>query len=266
MTLFNTRGIVLKITAHGESDKLVTFFSNDLGRVTGIAKGAQRSRRRFVNKLEEFSWLHLFYRPPRGASGLVLISEADLLCAHLTIRTDYHRYVCAMFISELTLRFTRDNDPDPRLAILLRWAFASLDQGILPQKVAVLYQLKLLSIIGYRPELNRCGNCQQLVTASHSFIFLPGNGALLCNACRNRQNIPNKDRLSLQTLKCLAKAQVASIEQLNRLRLSPSTITEALESLYQYSFHLLQHDIHSWHVMRTLHGPISQANRSGDCP
>jgi DNA repair protein RecO (recombination protein O) len=252
MTLRSTCGVVLKISAHGESDKLVTLYTNDLGRVTGIAKGAKRSKQRFVNKLEEFTHLQIFYRPPRGPAGLLFISEAELLCAHLSIRKNYRRYVCAMYISELMLRFTRDNDPDPRLYALLKWAIASLNTDDAPQKIAALFHLQLLARAGYRPELNRCGNCQQPVGPERTFIFLPGNGSLLCNFCHPRQNSPNFNCLSVQTLKFLARAQIASLEQLNRLQLSGQIATEALGSLYHYTFHLLQQDIHSWQVMRAL--------------
>jgi DNA repair protein RecO (recombination protein O) len=252
MTLRSTCGIVLKISAHGESDKLVTFYSNDLGRVTGIAKGAKKSRHRFVNKLEEFSHLQIVYRPPRGLTGLLFISEAELLCAHLSIRKDYRRYVCAMYISELMLRFTRDNDPDPRLYALLKWAFASLDAEDTPQKIAALYHLQLLATAGYRPELHRCGSCQQPVSPDRTYIFLPGNGSLLCSSCHLWQGGPAFNRLSVQTLKFLARAQIAGLERLNRLQLSGQPAAEALESLYHYSFHLLQQDIHSWQAMRSL--------------
>ena len=100
MTLQSTCAIVLKVAEHGEADKLVTCYSRELGRITGLAKGAKRSARRFVNKLEEFSLLQLFYRPPRSPSGLTFIGEAELLRAHLSLRTVYPRYVVAAYLGE----------------------------------------------------------------------------------------------------------------------------------------------------------------------
>ena len=47
-----TPALVLRGRTHGESDKIVTFLTRDWGKVTGIAKGAKRSQRRFVNVLE----------------------------------------------------------------------------------------------------------------------------------------------------------------------------------------------------------------------
>ncbi len=155
MTLRSTCAIVLKVADHGESDELVTCYSRELGRITGLAKGAKRSARRFVNKLEEFSLLQLLCRPPRSASGLYFIGEAELLRAHLSLRTVYPRYVAAAFLCELTLRFTRDNDPDQRIFALLQWALDALDRGEAVAKTAALFHLLLLDAAGYRPELLR---------------------------------------------------------------------------------------------------------------
>jgi len=251
MSLRSTCGIILKISDHGESDKLVTLYSEDIGRVTGIAKGAKRSKRRFVNKLEEFSHLRIFYHPPRALSGLLLISEAELLSANLSLRKDYRRYVSATYISELTLRFTRDNDPDVQIYALLKWAFSSLDVHEEPQKIALLFHLQLLTVVGYRPELNRCGRCLHPVASDRTFIFLPGTGSLLCNSCSCQQR-PTHNGLSIQTLKFLTNAQITGLERLNRLQLQGKPTSEALEALYHYSLHLLQQDIHSWQAIRRL--------------
>jgi DNA repair protein RecO (recombination protein O) len=275
MTLRSTCAIVLKIVDHGESDKLVTFYSNNLGRITGIAKGAKKSRHRFVNKLELFSRLQMLYRPPRNPSGLLFISEAELLCAHLSLRTSFQRYVAAMYICELLLRFTRDSDPDPQLYALLQWALVSLDHADTPQKITALYHLQLLAVVGYRPEIQQCGHCGHPVGPGRSYLFIPGSGSLLCSACHHQQG-PHSSRLSVQALKFLASAQMVPLERLNRLQLSRQTAAEAMEALYHYTFHLLQQDIHSWQAMRALAAvPARKKNApspgaiqatSGNCP
>jgi DNA repair protein RecO (recombination protein O) len=56
----------------------------------------------------------------------------------------------------------------------------------------------------------------------------------------------------VQALKFLASAQATGLKRLNRLQLSGYTATEAMESLYYYTLHLLQQDIHSWQAMRGL--------------
>lgn len=255
MSTCRTRGIVLHVTDHSEADKIVTFLSPDLGRVAGIAKGAKRSQKRFVNKLEEFSLLQILYRPARG-DGLLLLSEADLENAHLPIRTHYERYVAAMHAAELVLRFTREHDPDPAIFTLLAWALQSLTDGREPLAVAVYFQLRLLGLAGYEPLLDRCGFCGTGVTNGGRYALHAGRGALVCARCQEMQPAALLT-LSVQTLKFLHHAQHADLQNLARLCLSRHNALEALTILHRYSQHLLQHDIHAWRQVRRLAGDQS---------
>jgi DNA repair protein RecO (recombination protein O) len=251
MNLYRTCGIVLRTVGHGESDKLVTFYSPDIGRVTGIAKGAKRSKRRFVNKLEECSLLQIFYRPPKGTAGLFLISEAELLDAHLPLRTDVRKYAAAMYLCELVMRFTHDNDSDPRLYAVLQWALEALSRAKTPLPTVALAHLRLLDAVGYRPELNRCTSCRQAVVMGRTYKFLPGNGTLLCNRCSPPQD-RHSTRLSVQTLSLLVNAQSLDLDRLHRLQFAPQALHEAMTILHQFSLHLLQQDLHSWQILWSL--------------
>jgi len=57
-----TPAIVLRTRPFGESDKIVSLLTENFGKMTGIAKGALRSRRRFVNSLEPFSLVNLRFQ------------------------------------------------------------------------------------------------------------------------------------------------------------------------------------------------------------
>ena len=46
-----SRAVVLRWRSYGESDKIATLLTEDAGKLTGIAKGAKNSRRRFANSL-----------------------------------------------------------------------------------------------------------------------------------------------------------------------------------------------------------------------
>src|SRR5215470_10290947 len=73
-----SEAIVLRARAYGESDKIVTFLTADAGKLTGIAKGAKNSRRRFANCLDPFTHVRVHYRVRLGA-GLVFMESCDLL-------------------------------------------------------------------------------------------------------------------------------------------------------------------------------------------
>ena len=67
-----TPAIVLRTWPFGESDKIVSFLTESHGKLTGIAKGAKRSRKRFVNSLEPFSLVNLRFQD-RAHSNLAFI-------------------------------------------------------------------------------------------------------------------------------------------------------------------------------------------------
>ncbi len=244
MPTCRTRGVVLKVAGHGESDKIVTFYSPDIGRVTAIAKGAKRSKQRFVNKLEEFSLLGITYRPSRNG-GLFFLSEADLENPFLSLRSIHQRYVSAMLACELIIRFTREHDPDPEIFSLLLWQLDAVSRGIPPLQITALFHLRLLGATGYQPELAHCSSCSRAVDSGRSFALQPANGSLVCNRC-NHQIQQSNFSLSLQTIKFLQTAQHMDIQRLERLQLPDRAAREALHVLNRYSQHLLQRDIHSW--------------------
>ena len=250
MSSLSTRGLVLSVIDHGESDKIVTFFSQELGKVTGIAKGAKRSKQRFVNKLEEFSLLQVMYRAPRQ-DGLLFLVEAELEEAFLALRKDFRRYTVAMYVIELVVRFTREHDPDKELFSLLLWALLSLENGNTYLQTGTLFHLRLLGTAGYQPDLSSCGFCGKEVTAQDSFSLHPETGSLVCETCRKNNTKPFAS-LSVRTLKFLDYAQRLELKNLDRLRIPEKNTHEALSFLYHYTRHLLQRELNSWQQIKAL--------------
>lgn len=250
MEIQRTSGLVLKTSDHGESDKLLTFFSDTLGKVTGIAKGAKRSQKRFVNKLEPFSRLTISYKPSR-TSTLLFISGAELDCAFLSLRRSYTYYCISAYICELVLRFTKERDAEKKLYDLLNWALIALDGGERPLKVAALFHIRLLDITGYRPEIDQCGECGQPVTPQELYTIASNTGTLLCSRCQPGYQRPS-NVLTVQTLKFLERAQGLNIERINRLQIPDKGAQVTLQALYRFSCALLQQDIHSWKPLKAL--------------
>src|SRR5262245_31804108 len=91
-----TPAIILRSRVYGESDKIVTFLTRNWGKVTGIAKGAKRSRRRFVNVLESFTHVELRFRPSRGEE-LAFIFGCELLQNFREPSRDLQRFAIANY-------------------------------------------------------------------------------------------------------------------------------------------------------------------------
>lgn len=236
--------VVVDSHDYGESDKIITLFCRDLGRLTGIAKGAHRSKKRFVNKLELFSFLQITCT--QSAPGrLPVILEAELLNGFIGLRTNLSAYRSASIIRELILLASNEKLQDDNLFQLLLWALHSLDQGRAPRPVVALFLVKLLDFVGYRPDLSRCQRCGTPWLENNSGRFTPLTGGLTCPSCRLDEDRGGIN-LSAGAIRTMTLVQQQPPARLNRCKLSGSILQETLDCLHRYGRHLFQREIHSW--------------------
>jgi DNA repair protein RecO (recombination protein O) len=120
MAVYESEALVLKVFDYGESDKIIVFLTAHFGKRTAIAKGAKRSKIRFVGKLELFTRLNIRFVDNKH-SDMVRIDEAELLDPYPTLRKDYERFLCASLVSELLINWATNNDQEDNLYNLATW-------------------------------------------------------------------------------------------------------------------------------------------------
>lgn len=245
-----TPAIVIEVKTYGESDKIITFYSKTQGQISGIAKGAQRSLKRFVNKLEMFTQLEILYTVGRSSS-LVMIDQAELVNPFPVIRNNYDRFTAATLICELIRHWTKENDPDDHILELLIWALANLEDLKRPASwIVILFNIKLLTLLGYKPNLEGCSECGTLTPENGPYRFNFAINGLICRRCsKSASNLmPHHQGLnfSLSTARFLHKAQEMPFSRVARLRFTPAVVKEALTMLRHYGNSILQKDISSW--------------------
>ncbi|MGB3209118.1 MAG: DNA repair protein RecO [Desulforhopalus sp.] len=251
-----TEAIVLDCIEHGESDTIVTFFSQDAGKLTAIAKGAKRSKKRFVNKLELFSFLHITYQQKANRS-LAFLSEADLHTGFIRLRRNLELYGIASVIREFLLIGVRENEPDDQIFRLSLWALHNLDQQQPPLTVLSLFLIRFYDYVGYRPDLQTCSQCEHPVSNSNRYSFDTTTGRIVCSVCS--PHAQKRLALSHGTIKMLRSAQDQPMERLHRLKISGGILQETVALLQSYGNQLFQRDIASWKIVRRSHTPFKGA-------
>src|SRR5229473_1418469 len=100
--------IVLRTRDYSESDRIVTLLTREFGKLSGIAKGAKVSRRRFERKLEVFSHVMLYFRRrPHGDLVFITRAESDGLVPH-NIDDDLDKIALGSYMVELADALTRE--------------------------------------------------------------------------------------------------------------------------------------------------------------
>ncbi|OFV86567.1 MAG: DNA repair protein RecO, partial [Acidobacteria bacterium RBG_16_68_9] len=183
--------IVLRARSYGESDKIVTFLTQDLGKLTGIAKGAKRSRRRFANSLDPLARVRVYFRL-RPGSTLAFLESCELQ-RPATCFSEPDRFAYASYLIELVDQMTVEEHPIRELYGLLQEGLAELEKA--PPTSALLrgFELQLLTRTGYEPQLERCSSCQRLLNADGIVFLDTAHGMLSCGGC----NRPGRPLLSV---------------------------------------------------------------------
>ncbi|HVN85303.1 MAG TPA: DNA repair protein RecO [Candidatus Binatia bacterium] len=174
--------IILRARAYRESDKIVTFLTRDFGKLTGIAKGAKNSRRRFANCLDPLTAVRVYFRS-KPAATLVFMESCDLL-RPATIFAEPVKFAYGSYLIELTDQLTGEAHPVPEVYDLLDGALTALSDGIAAAAFLRAFELHLLHHAGYEPHLESCAACHRSLAERDRVFLDPLQGSLVCGICR----------------------------------------------------------------------------------
>ncbi len=224
-----TEAIVLRHKNWGEADRLLWLYTRKAGKVQAIAKGVRKIKSRKAGHLEPFTRVNLLMA--RGRSFLI-VTQAETIDAHLNLRDDLLLVGYAAYVTELLDRFTYDEDDNLQIYRLLKDTLSRIDTEIDPRIPVRYFEVKLLGLLGYRPELTNCVNCAEEIQAEDQYFSISLGGAL-CPRCGPQ--IPDANRISLNTLKYLRHYQRSSYAEATRAQLT-SQLNRELEQLMQRYF------------------------------
>jgi len=231
--------IVLRVTEHGDYDKIVTCLTHERGKVSLIAKGAKKSVRRFAGVLELFSVLDVVWSFGRGR-GMPVLLEASVVHALEQIRTDITRTAYASYWCELVDRWMEQGQRQVSVYNLLECTLDQLNSGRPSNhSLHISFQLRFMTLSGFRPGFDYCLNCRKPLEqfGRPSVTFDVRLGGVLCEQCAPQKADPLG--LSMGTIKLLRWILNAPLEKLNRARFSKQAIDESLRMLQPFvAYHL----------------------------
>lgn len=225
---YRVEGIVLRRSDFGEADRLLTLYSREHGKVRAIAKGARKPQSRKTGHVELFMRTRFLIAEGRN---LDIVTQAEMVEGYHALRDDLVRTTYASYAVELLDRFTADEDRNiplyDLLADMLRWL--SSTRNLL--MAARFYELHLLSLLGYRPQLFRCVGCGDDVVEQDQY-FSAELGGLLCPNCRMADSGAREiSGAAVKVLRFLQTRQWRAVENL-QLRRELHSELEAVMSYY----------------------------------
>src|SRR3954451_16846519 len=149
-------GIVIRSTAYGESNKVVTLYTREWGKVGVMARGAKKPNSRPSSITQLFT--HGYYLINRG-SGLGSLQQGETATSLRSIGEDIFLTAYASYIVELTDKCTDEKTPNPYHFELLFQTLNYMNEGYEPDVLMNIYEMKMLNVMGMYPILNQCSVC-----------------------------------------------------------------------------------------------------------
>jgi DNA repair protein RecO (recombination protein O) len=198
MPAVRSMALVLRTWDVFETSTVATLFSRELGKVSGLAKGARRLKSSMQGGLDllavsDIVLLH------KASDSLDLIIEAVPFERFVSLRRDLAALYAGYYIAELLSDLTDFHDPHPRLFDAATVTLRHLGNPALRARRVFRFELACLRELGLMPALDDCAHCGALVDASgEAFAFGLATGGVICPACRPGQ--PHVATLSGATL------------------------------------------------------------------
>jgi len=246
--IYEASAFVLSFLDYGESDRIVTFFTDKYGKIKGIAKGARRSKKRFANAIELFSHSRILFSRNRK-DGLFLIENSDVINHYPKIREDLEKTMAASYIIELTGHFTEEEKKSKKTFSLLKDFFEFLDREKFTEEFLRFFELRLINLSGYEPVLEACVACNTPLDEIRAPRFSAADGGIVCAECnRHTDSLP----VSVGTLKMLLMGKEMEMEKIHRLNLSRQSSRESKAILESFIPFVLGKELKSVRILKEI--------------
>jgi DNA repair protein RecO (recombination protein O) len=175
--------VVLRVIDFSETSAVVTLFTREFGKISGMAKGARRPKGPFEHALDLLAQCRIvFLRKSPGA--LDLLTEAKLERWFRPRGRDLASLYAGYYVAELLIELTHDYDPHPQLFDAAVQTLAELSAGGRVDAVVLRFELAALRLLGHLPSFAECAECGTAISRSARVSFGLLAGGALCEKCR----------------------------------------------------------------------------------
>jgi DNA repair protein RecO (recombination protein O) len=245
-----SRAIVLRHRRLGDADRIITFLTENRGKVDAVAKGVLRPRSKLAGHLEPVMHVEVLLAHGRN---LDIVTQAQTVEGFPDLHDDLELLTTAIYFTELADRFTVERADARALYELLHASLVRLARGDGLQLVTRRFELELLHETGFRPQWRDCIGCGRVVDEGET-AWSPLGGGVVCDECRAGH--ADARMIETTTLKVLRAYQESLYEEAARIRLTPELAANLERVMHQLMESVAERELKSQHF-------VTEARRAG---
>lgn len=218
------KGIVLSEIPYSETSKILNVLTNEYGMIGIISKGCKnlKNKLRGVSNKMCYSEYTINYKE----KGLSTLIEGNTINSFKNIYVDMKKAFYAFYLMDLVSQVLKENNNKEIFNLLVN-SLIKINDGLSPELISNIMEIKLLDYLGVNLELDTCvlcGNDEELVTIDLT------SGGVICKNCYSNGYIMNDKALHLMRL-----LKKIDIEKLNKLEITDEDIFKEIDKfIYEY--------------------------------
>jgi DNA repair protein RecO (recombination protein O) len=228
--------LILRVVDSSETSLIVTAFTREFGKISGLAKGGRRLKGPFESALDLLALCRIVFLR-KSSEALDLLTEAKLQRRFRPAGRDLSSLYAGYYVAELLAALTDEYDPHPELFDLAEATLAALSAGEPVFHWVTRFELGTLRLLGHAPSLDACVECGAVVPMSGRVAFGHMHGGVLCSRCRSgKTQVASLSAGTLRTMGLLADADNRSWL---RMEINARSRGELRGALNHYLYNLL---------------------------
>ncbi|MDQ0269488.1 DNA repair protein RecO [Cytobacillus purgationiresistens] len=219
-------GIVIRTINYGETNKVITLFTREWGKVGVMARGAKKPNSRLSAVTQPFTYGYFLVQRGKGLGGL---QQGDVIQSMRSIKEDIFLTAYASYILDLADKGTDERKPNPYLFELILQSINLISEGYDPEIIINIFEMKMLDQLGLNPILDQCAVCK---SADGEFSFSIREGGLICHRCLEKD--PYHYKISPATVKLLRVFYYFDLSRLGNISVKDTTKEELKKIITAY--------------------------------
>lgn len=226
--MLKSEGIVLKEIRYKDNSKILTIYTKEYGKISAMASGAYKAKSQLISTTQPFSYGEYYFNKGRG---LLYINQADLINSFYSIRENMERVIYGYYLLELVEKSLPEEQENEKIFLLLEKGLrvlSKLNEKFL--QFILAYELKFISFLGYKPNLESCVSCND--SNLKNIRFSISRGGVICSNCFNID--PFAIYLNSEIYELMYKLLYISLENTNDIISSKESIDKLHEIILKY--------------------------------
>lgn len=185
MANIRAKGVIIKQTDYGEGHRMLSIFTAEYGIIKAVSYGVKKAKSKAAAS-SQFLCYADFDLYKAANRDVLTVNSIDTVDGFYPISEDIVKLALSNYLADITYELLGLENPDERiLRIFLNTLYALAYKNESADKIKAVYELKLMSVGGYMPNMSGCAVCG----SNEIRAFDPMKGSVVCKKCAARDAI-----------------------------------------------------------------------------